>query len=191
MQLIRQILGILQGIGVGRESKQLTVAWPHEIDLQKCFQIPCRRESSWVGFLADFEDCAKFAYMATRCLEIDRIKCKGPNTRWPKAVPLLETAVFRFQAVLTSQASTTVALQHKEMYYLKKMDRLFYVKAQRPVVPTGTMELVVWPSISPQNIQTRVVSLLRVRNDWKQREPRERTALELAWAEEVDVYTPI
>ncbi|KAI1855214.1 hypothetical protein JX266_000079 [Neoarthrinium moseri] len=191
LQLIRQILGTLQDTGVGRESKQLTVAWPHESDLQKCFQIPCRRESSWVGFLADSEDSATFAYMTTRCLETDRIKCEGSNTCWRNAVPLLETAVLRLQAVLTSQASTTVVLQHKEIYYLKKMDGLFYVKAQRPVVPTGTMELVVWPSISPQNIQTRVVSLLRVRNDWKQRELRERTAQELAWAEEVAVYTLI
>jgi len=61
LKLVRRILEILQNTGVDREGKCLTIAWPKEGDVQRCFKIPCEKQSFWARMLADSEDCATFA----------------------------------------------------------------------------------------------------------------------------------
>ncbi|GAB1317202.1 hypothetical protein MFIFM68171_07412 [Madurella fahalii] len=74
--MIRNILRILQPTGLDHEGKRLVVAWPHKDDLGGCIHIPCEKENSWAGFLADSQDSATFAYMSRNCLETELVKCK-------------------------------------------------------------------------------------------------------------------
>lgn len=183
--LTRHILDTMQHTGIDREGKHLTVAWPHVSDLEKCVQIKCHDDSSWLGFLADSEECATFAYMTTKCLETQTVKCPGSQSPWGKRTPVLGTAVLNLQSGSTPQT----LLQHDEIYYLQKMDKLFFVRAQRPWTKLGPAELIVKSSRSPANFHGR----LQVWRDQRLREEnkriRESTTVEIAFAEEVTVYS--
>jgi hypothetical protein len=115
--------------------------------------VPCEKESSWAGVLADSEDCATFAYITTRCFETKRIKCSGPNPAWQDAIPLLETAV-----VLHSRnfAGLITDLQHNGVYYFQKLDSIFFVKVQRPDI-AGVANLITTRSNSPPQVQRRLL----------------------------------
>ncbi|KAF2475189.1 uncharacterized protein BDR25DRAFT_213279 [Lindgomyces ingoldianus] len=153
LKMVRRIFTVLQHTGLDRGGKNLLVAWPHEREIFRCFKIPCEKESSWVGILADSEDCATFAYVSTKCLETKEIKCNGPDPAWKDAIPMLETAV-----VLHSKdpARLTGSLQHNATYFFQKLDSLFFVRVQRPDA-TGTANLVTSRSKSPMEIQRRVL----------------------------------
>jgi len=125
MKLARKILRSLRDTGYDSKEKQLTIAWPHEDDLGKCFQISCEGKSSWLGFLADSVDCATFAYITTKCLVTHHTRCSGRDTPWGNVVPILETAVLH-----PVYGITNAELQHETIYYFKKLDGPFYLKAE-------------------------------------------------------------
>jgi hypothetical protein len=152
LKMVRRILHVLQHTGLNREGTYLSVAWPNKRDIFRCFKIPCQKRSSWAKILADSEDCATFAYISTKCFETEMIKCSGPDATWHNAIILLETAVVSH---LKSKAAFTRTLQHKSTYFFKKLDNLFFVKAQRPDAGS-TAILTTFPSNIPQEIKQRM-----------------------------------
>jgi hypothetical protein len=184
IRLVRDILRVLQPTGLDREGKALVVAWPHKGDLLRCFKIPCKKESCWAGFLADSEDCATFAYMSTKCLETDQVKCTGPSTGWGNTLPLLETAVVCLDTVT---AMPKVILKHKKVYFLQKMNCKFFVTAQRPT-PSGKVELMCG-TFDFSKIQKRFMISLSNEDQKQQVQIRERMTLEDGW-EMVSVKAP-
>lgn len=163
LKTIRRIFAVLQHTGLDREGKILLVAWPHEDEIFRCFKIPCDKESSWAGVLADSEDSATFAYITTRCFETKNIKCSGTNPAWKGAIPLIETAV-----VLHARDPTalTTALQHNATYFFQKLDSLFFVRVQRPD-SAGVANLITSRSRSPPDVQRRL--LVRFTEERKRR----------------------
>ncbi|KAL1600697.1 hypothetical protein SLS60_007085 [Paraconiothyrium brasiliense] len=169
LKLIRRIFANLQHTGLDREGNYLVVAWPHERSLNRCFKVPCVKESSWTGVLADSADSATFAYITTRCLETDTIKCSGPSPAWQCALPLLETAVMPHAA---GPSGLNAALQHNTTYYFEKQDHLFFVKVQKSN-PASAARLVPYRSVlCPPEIRRRLVEKFR-----RQIRLRERIAL--------------
>ncbi|KAG5787611.1 hypothetical protein H9Q69_013325 [Fusarium xylarioides] len=69
------VLFLLQDTGVDRKSENFIVGCIPQGLAVHCFKIPLEKESFWARILADSEDIATFAYMATRCFEIDLLKC--------------------------------------------------------------------------------------------------------------------
>ena len=190
MTLVRDILKILQHTGFNPDTKLLKIAWPHESDLRKCFQIPCKDEAAWLRFFADSNDCVTFAYITTKCLETDSIKCRGSTTPWGNVITVLETAVVCLSTPRPEvQVNTAPKLQHKMVYFFRKSEGKFYVQAEQSL-PAGPMRLVLCSSISPSKVQARVREMFNVR----EKQPiclRERRAMEALMAESVAVSARI
>ncbi|KAK0648509.1 hypothetical protein B0T16DRAFT_491291 [Cercophora newfieldiana] len=184
MTLIRDILKILQHTGFNADTQLLNIAWPHESDLRKCFQIPCTDEGAWLRFFADSNDCVTFAYITTKCLETGSIKCRGSTTPWGNAVTVLETAVLCLSTPrLAVQLTNATKLEHKMVYFFRKSEGKFYVQAEQ-VLPAGPMKLVLCSAISPSKVQARVREMFHIRD----KQPiclRERRAMEALMAEAV------
>jgi hypothetical protein len=159
LKLIRRILVILEHTGVDCEGKYLSIAWPQEGDVYRCFKIPCEKRSFWARILADSEDCATFAYVSSKCLETDKVKCSGPSPVWRNVSALLETAVIHHQSI---PAMTPGNLEHEKTYFFKKLDSLFLVRVHRPNI-MGIASLNVLPTMTPRRIQQR----LFMREQWK------------------------
>lgn len=190
MTLVRDILKMLQHTGFNPDTKVLNIAWPHESDLGKCFQIPCKDEAAWLRFFADSNDCVTFAYIATKCLETHSIKCRGCTTPWGNAITVLETAVLCLSTPRPCvQLNMTTKLQPRMVYFFRKSEGKFYVQAEQ-TLPVGPMRLVLCPSISPLKVQARVREMLNV----PEKQPvclRERRAMEALMEESVAVSARI
>ena len=170
LKRVRRILEILQHTGVDNKGKYLTIAWPQDGDVQRCFKIPCEKQSFWARLLADSDDCATFAYISAKCLESERVKCRGLLQVWQNMSTLLETTVIRHQSVPTTQPWT---LEHKKLYYFRKLDSLFLMKADRPN-EIGNARLDASQSTMSQKLQQRFLK----REEWKQQcRLRERQAV--------------
>jgi hypothetical protein len=181
LKLVRRILEILQHTGVDAEGKHLTIAWPQEGHIQRCFKIPCERQSFWARLLADSEDCATFAYVSAKCLESEKVKCSGPPQVWQNVSTLLETAVIRHQSIPSTQPWM---LEHKKLYFFRKLDSFFLVKVHRPD-EMGSARLVASQSTMQRKLQQRFI----MREEWKgQCRLRERQAVHES-AEQVLVLT--
>ncbi|KAK2758174.1 hypothetical protein FQN54_004018 [Arachnomyces sp. PD_36] len=154
LKLIRRILVLLKHTGVDREGKNLSIAWPQEDDVYRCFRIPCKKQSFWARILADSEDCATFAYVSSKCLETDKVKCSGPSPVWRNASALLETAVIHHQTIPTTVSG---ALEHEQTFFFKKLDSFLLVRVHRPD-QTGNASLDVSPSTIPEKFQRRLTS---------------------------------
>ncbi|QKD46581.2 uncharacterized protein FOBCDRAFT_194194 [Fusarium oxysporum Fo47] len=64
-------LFLLQDTGVDRKGENFVVGCiPQGLAVQ-CFKIPIEKETFWARILADSEDVATFAYVATRCFKTD------------------------------------------------------------------------------------------------------------------------
>jgi tetratricopeptide (TPR) repeat protein len=157
LRIIRRIFNVLQHTGLDRDGKYLLIAWLREHDTFRCLKVPCENESSWAGILADSEDCATFAYISTKCLETEKIKCSGPEPVWQNVILLLETAV-----VLHSIGPVTLThtLQHNRTYFFQKLDDLFLVRVQKSDT-AGTANLVPTRSIIPPEVQRRMFAKWR------------------------------
>ena len=182
LRMIRRVFEVLQHTGLDRERKNLLVAWPQECDLFRCFRIPCEKDNSWFGILAESEDSATFAYITTKCFETTTIKCSGPSPTWKDAIPLLETAVVLNSA---NSSRSLASVQHNATYYLQKFDHLFFVKVYRPQI-TGVAKLIASRSRSPFAYQQRLI--LRLAEDRRRQQARLRERIALGdTAEEVAV----
>ncbi|TGO10379.1 hypothetical protein BTUL_0137g00360 [Botrytis tulipae] len=182
--LVQRILEILGPTGVDTKGERLTIAWPRYGDIQRCFKIQCRDQSTWARLLADSEDCATFSYISSKCLESDQVKCKSSDTTpaWKNATTLLETAVIRHQSTSTPQSSK---LEHKKSYYFEKLDSLFVVKVHRPDA-TSIARLDASRSELPSRLQNRMFRTKKWKTEYRIRERQEAQEP----AEQVLVWTP-
>lgn len=153
LQMVRDIMKLLYHTGLDRERKNFVVAWPHASGLSRCFRVRVEHQSSWTEVLADSEDSAAFCYIVTKCLETDKITCKGPNPVWNREILLLETAVVLHER--DPEALTTM-LTHDKSCYFQKMDELFFVRVLRPVA-NGDVNLVTRRSLAPRAVQIRLM----------------------------------
>jgi hypothetical protein len=160
-QLMRTILLVLEPTGINEEGTELTVAWIYQFPPYRCFRVSCNdKKNSWMRVLADSSDCATFAYIVTHCLESSTVKCRGPCTHWQSTAPLLETAVLRHNM----QPSQPLGpLEHKKMYFFKKMDSLLQVTVEKQT-RDGPVSLYVSPSSIPAKFRQRLYNLERMRN---------------------------
>jgi len=166
LKLIRRILELLQNTGVDQEGSHLRVAWPQVGDLLRCFKIPCQKQSFWARILADSADCATFAYISSKCLESDRVKCSGPCPTWRNSSALLETAVVRH---VTTPDGTPWSLQHKQVYYVRKLNSLFLIKVHRPDEQESA-SLIASNSAIPNMLQQRLFMRERWKRDFRLKE---------------------
>jgi hypothetical protein len=160
-QLMRNILIALEPTGINEEGTELTVAWIYQNPPYRCFRISCNdKKNSWMRVLADSSDCATFAYIVTHCLETSTVKCRSPCAHWQSTAPLLETAVLRHNM----QPSQPLGpLEHKKMYFFKKMDSLLQVTVEKQM-RDGPVSLYVSPSSIPAKFRQRLYNLERMRN---------------------------
>jgi hypothetical protein len=176
--LVSQILLTLEPTGVNEEGDELTVAWIHERPQYQCFKIPTSsKPNSWMRVLSDSTDCATFAYITTKCLETNTIKCRGPSPHWHRTTPLLETSVLR----CNSQPNNPLGLlEHNKMG-----SRLQVTVEREPV--SNAVSLYVSPSGIPAKIWQRVSMLER--NHKEVSRIRERRASTEPEAEVVAILT--
>jgi hypothetical protein len=138
----------------------LSIAWPQEGDVHRCFKVPCEKQSFWARMLTDSEDCATFAYISSKCLESDTLKCSGPRPVWQNASALLETAVIRHKSI---PSATPWTLEHKKLYFVGDLESVFLLKVHRPDRKSRA-RLIASPSTMPRALQRR----LFMREEWKQ-----------------------
>ena len=135
--LVMAILFLLQDTGVDRKGENFIIGCIQPDIPFQCFNIPCRRENYWARMVADSEDIATFAYMTTRCLETDVVKCQGPNAYWANSTALLWTAVSCYQEeqlLRTANAlpsPTAWKLKHLEAYLIGKPEAPLLVQVDR------------------------------------------------------------
>ncbi|KAF4946519.1 hypothetical protein FGADI_11157 [Fusarium gaditjirri] len=132
------VLFLLQDTGVDRKGENFVVGCiPQGLALQ-CFKIPIEKESFWARILADSEDVATFAYVATRCFETDRVRCRGPTEPWVNTTALFSTAVSLCQDRLVTQGiqvqQTTWSLKDSEAYLIGRSDSPLLVRVFRPSI---------------------------------------------------------
>lgn len=100
------------------------------------FKIPIEKESFWARILADSEDVATFAYVATRCFETDLVRCRGPKEQWMNTTALFSTAVSLCQDRIVTQEiiaqQTTWTLKDSEAYLIGLVDAPLLVRVLRP-----------------------------------------------------------
>ncbi|KAF5679750.1 ankyrin protein 3 [Fusarium denticulatum] len=130
------ILFLLQDTGVDRKGENFVIGCiPLGLAVQ-CFKIPVEKESFWARILADSEDVATFAYIATSCFETDLVRCRGPNERWMNRTALLSTAVSLCQDRMVTQEivaqQTSWTLKDSEAYLIGRVDAPSLVRVIRP-----------------------------------------------------------
>ncbi|KAI1031973.1 hypothetical protein LB504_000125 [Fusarium proliferatum] len=131
------VLFLLQDTGVDRKGENFVIGFiPKGLAVQ-CFKIPIENESFWARILADSEDVATFAYVATRCFETDLVRCRGPREPWVNATALLSTAVSLCQdrmEGIVAQQQTSWTLKDSEAYLIGRVDAPLLVRVIRPNV---------------------------------------------------------
>ena len=195
LTLVRTILEQLKYTGLDRQKTTLVIAWPQKGDIGRGVKIPCKAETYWAQVIADAPDCATFAYVTSRCLETNHIKCQGNLRTWQNASKMLITEMspsglngqpldatdatittLPVAPVTTNAMSRTQwVLEDQKTYHIKKLDSLLRVKVERPPSASNDVaHLVVMTSNIPQGLWKRL--LLKgeeKRNHWI----RERQAL--------------
>ncbi|KAF5707951.1 ankyrin 3 [Fusarium mundagurra] len=130
------VLFQLQDTGVDRKGENFVVGcFLPELTIQ-CFKIPIEKESFWARILADSEDVATFAYVATRCFETDLVRCRGLNEQWMNTTSLFSTAVSLCQDRNVTQGmiaqQTNWTLKDSEAYLIGRVDAPLLVRVIRP-----------------------------------------------------------
>ncbi|KAI9697369.1 MAG: hypothetical protein M1836_004647 [Candelina mexicana] len=178
LKLVRTILEQLQHTGLDRRNATLVIAWPQEGDIERGLEIPCRAETCWAQVIADAEDCATFAYVTSRCLETNHVKCRGNLRAWQNMSKMLVTEMSpsgpEGQPLLATNSATTILpaatvstaanatnrweLEDQKTYYIKKLDSLLRVKVERPSLANNDVtHLVVATSKIPQGLWKRLL----------------------------------
>ncbi|KAF5606144.1 WD repeat-containing protein [Fusarium subglutinans] len=129
------VLFLLQDTGVDRKGENFVVGYiPQGVAVQ-CFEIPIEKQSFWARILADSEEVATFAYVATRCFETDLVKCRGPREEWRNTTSLFSTEVSlcqdRMQGMIAQQ-QTPWTLKDSEAYLIGRVDAPLLVRVIRP-----------------------------------------------------------
>ncbi|KAL4759190.1 uncharacterized protein BDW70DRAFT_86953 [Aspergillus foveolatus] len=129
-----------------------------------CCKIPCEKQSSWARILADSDDCATFAYISSKCLETETIKCSGPLRNWTNTTLLLETAV-----IYHHLEDPSFELENDEIFFFKKLVSLLYVRMHRRNETSAASLLTSSTSIAsiPWSLQQR--SFMREKQRRKRR----------------------
>ncbi|KAF5701578.1 ankyrin protein 3 [Fusarium globosum] len=151
------ILCLLQDTGVDRKGENFVVGCIPSGLAAQCFKIPIERESFWARILADSEDVATFAYVATRCFETDLRRCQGPKEPWVNTTALLSTAVSLCQdrmEGIVAQKQTSWTLKDSEAYLIGRDDAPLLVRVIRPDVQNEpellvSMSTIIAPFLRP------------------------------------------
>ncbi|OQU97801.1 hypothetical protein CLAIMM_03686 [Cladophialophora immunda] len=192
--LIRAILEQLQHTGLDRGNATLAIAWPQEGDLERGLKIPCKAQTCWAQIIADAEDCATFAYVTSKRLETNQVKCRGVQRAWQNASKALVTEVSRSQpegqpiparpdhvidtaAAASATTTTTISaqtawqLEDQKTYYIKKLDSLLRVKVEKPRSASNDVaHLVVTSSNIPRARWKRLLVREKERGNCRIRE---------------------
>lgn len=169
------VLFLLQETGVDRKGENFVIGCTPQRLAAQCFKIPIEKESFWARILADSEDVATFAYLATRCFESDLVKCRGPRELWMNTTGLFSTAVSLCQDSIVMQARTRQqinwTLKDSEAYLIGQVDAPLLVRVIRPNIQDEP-ELLV-------SLSTIIAPFLRrwsrkqgYRRPWRLRESR-------------------
>ncbi|KAF5585638.1 ankyrin 3 [Fusarium pseudocircinatum] len=130
------VLFLLQDTGVDRKGENFVVGYIPPGSAIQCFKIPIEKESFWARILADSEDVATFAYVATSCLETDLVKCRGPKEQWKNTTALFSTAVSLCHDRIVAQGivaqQTRWALKDSEAYLFGRVDAPLLVRVIKP-----------------------------------------------------------
>lgn len=190
LTLVRTILEQLQHTGIDRRNTTLVIAWPQEGDIERGLKIPCKAETCWAHVIADAEDCATFAYVTSRCLETNHVKCRGSLRAWQNASKMLVTEMSpsepEGQPVTATNATITTPtvpviiaatgtiqweLEDQKLYYIKKIDSLLRVKVEKPnPASSDVTHLVVATSKMPQGLRKRLLLRGEQRRTYRIRE---------------------
>jgi hypothetical protein len=169
------VLFLLQDTGVDTKGEKFVVGCaPLELTVQ-CFKIPIEKESFWARILADSEDVATFAYVATRCFETDLVRCRGPNEPWVNTTALFWTAVSLCQGRLVKEGitaqQTNWTLKDSEAYLIGRADAPLLVRVLRPSVQDEP-ELLISMSTIIAPFLRRWNRKVGYRRPWRLRESR-------------------
>jgi hypothetical protein len=157
-RIVRYILLTLQYTGIDKRGAHLIIAWIQRNKPFQCFKVPCEKESYWARILADSGDCATFAYITSKCLETEWLKCRGPQATWNNASALLETAVCRHRPTDDKMSFPGVVpwvLKHADLYSMGKPDSLLWVRVERLVGNQQPRLHVQW-SMIPRGMRFRL-----------------------------------
>ncbi|KAL8944841.1 MAG: hypothetical protein Q9211_000448 [Gyalolechia sp. 1 TL-2023] len=161
LDLVGDILKRLQHTGVDRRNTTLVIAWPQEGDIERGLRVPCRAETYWAQIIADAEDCATFAYVTSRCLETEHVKCRGILRAWQNISKMLVTEVSPSGPEGLPVVTTNLAqweLEDKKTYYVKKLDSLLRVKVEKPGLANNDVtHLVMVTSKIPPKLWKRLL----------------------------------
>lgn len=159
--LVLAVLFIMQDTGVDRNGENFIIGCIQPDLPPQCFRVPCRRENYWARMVADSEEIATFAYMTTRCLETDAVKCRGSGASWANSTSLFWTAVsYYHESQLTSRRASLTpsppwSLKHSEAYLIGRLDAPLLVQVDRPN-DQDEPRLLVSVSVIRQDILTRL-----------------------------------
>ena len=119
---ILNVLEILEPTGLDISGNHIILAWPTADDNQRCREISCRGDSSWIQLLRDTAKSVTFAYITMICLETTDHVCRGPEATaaWQDRLDHLETEV-RPGSILRPGAN----------YFFRQLDGPFVMNAQR------------------------------------------------------------
>ncbi|KAF5639680.1 ankyrin 3 [Fusarium sp. NRRL 52700] len=169
------VLFLLQDTGVDRKGESFVIGYIPQGSGVLCFKVPIERESFWARILADSQDVATFAYVATKCFETDLVKCRGPNEQWMNTTALFSTAVSPCpdrkvtQEIVKQQRYWT--LKDSEAYLIGQVDAPLLVRVIRPFFQDEP-ELVVSMSTIIAPILRRLSRKQGHKRPWRLRESR-------------------
>ncbi|KAI6090707.1 heterokaryon incompatibility protein-domain-containing protein [Hypoxylon rubiginosum] len=133
--IVLKILFLLRDTGIDRTGQNFVIACIQPDIPFQCLKVPCKKENYWARILADSEEIATFAYVTTRCLETNRISCRGLAASWANSTALLWTAVSCYEDRLAAASSSNTAqwfLKHSEAYLIGRPDTALFVQVDRP-----------------------------------------------------------
>ncbi|KAI1763578.1 hypothetical protein GGR53DRAFT_497178 [Hypoxylon sp. FL1150] len=151
--LVLKILFLLRDTGIDRTGQNFVIACIQPDIPFQCFKVPCKKENYWARMLADSEEVATFAYVTTRCLETNRIACRGLAASWANSSALLWTAVSCYEDRLAAAGSSDATqwfLKHSEAYLIGRPDTALFVQVDRPDSQAEPRLLVSLSTIPPQ-----------------------------------------
>ncbi|PWI63949.1 hypothetical protein PCL_02262, partial [Purpureocillium lilacinum] len=190
LQIIRRILHSLSETGLDPKTQSFVVSWPYKDDVSQCFKIHLREpETSWTRLIADSGDCATFAYISRKCLETAQLRCRGADSFWRNAIPLLQTAVIVLSSsplVQTTLTAPTI-LHDRATYYFKKPNSTHFVKAYKPGMEAVTTLVAKGEGIPDRSLRRIIGKLISSKSAHVQM-LRERRGIQ-EHAENVAVFT--
>ena len=160
--LMQSITMILYDTGIDPSGKYFVVAW---IPSQACIPLQCMRIRTehcnfWTKVLEDSIDCATFAYLTMKCLQIEGRGCRNTQVSWHGEISLVETEVHRHVDRLRTRDTLQWpwSLEHGQIYPIGRAQAGQVLQARIHLPdPTKIPRLIVSPSKIPMNYMHRIL----------------------------------